>query len=174
MNRDVTRGLDEGSSLEFIFVCSDLVFERIVSSARTSIDDVLHKDADKIVLLFERQNEVVFNSVLLVRRQALQIKVGNLVQICDFAQGTEKVISTHGSLTLEECEPEDLSVLSLQMLAHLLAQVVVHNVLEIDLIEIVGPGVEDGEAFVFNFLFAVLKNIIAQKFKICLVRQDGV
>lgn len=64
--------------------------------------------------------------------------------------------------------------LSIQSTANLGCQVVVNNVLEINLVKIVCPRVQDREAFMLNSLSAVLFNIFSHKFEASLVSGDGV
>lgn len=60
------------------------------------------------------------------------------------------------------------------MLADLGAQIVVHNIFKVDLVEIVGPWVEDGEALVLDFLVAVLHDVLLDELEVSFVGRDGV
>ena len=51
---------------------------------------------------------------MLVFRKVGGIEAGNLVKIGDFIKCIEEVVCTHSCLTLEEGQPEDLSVFSLK------------------------------------------------------------
>ena len=55
------------------------------------------------------------------------------------------------------------------MRADLFCEVVVHDVLEVDLVKVVGPGVKHGKAFMFNALGAVLLNVLFNERKFSLV-----
>lgn len=46
-------------------------------------------------------------------------------------------------MTFEESKPEYLSVLSAKFVTNLLGKIVVHDILEIDLVEIIGPWVQN-------------------------------
>ena len=48
-------------------------------------------------------------------------------------------------------------------------QIIVHNVLEVNLIEIVGPWMEHRETLMLNSLLAELCNIVFQELKVCFV-----
>jgi hypothetical protein len=83
--------------------------------------------------------------------------VGNL------SEGSKEVISRDSRLTLEETKPEDLSVLNTEVCAYLFGQVIVHNILEVNFVEIVSPWVEHREAFVLNALLSVLRDVISDE-----------
>jgi len=48
-------------------------------------------------------------------------------------------------------------------------QIIIHDVFEVNLIEIIGPWVEHREAFMLDSLLAELRNIVFQEFKVCFV-----
>ena len=77
-------------------------------------------------------------------------------------------------MTLEEREPENLGILGAEVVTYLLSQVVIHDVFKIDLIKIVGPRVEDGEAFVLDSLSAVLHDIITDEGKLSFIGRNWV
>jgi hypothetical protein len=58
--------------------------------------------------------------------------------------------------------------------ANAASQVVVHDVFEIDLVEIVGPGVEHAEALVLDALGAVFDDVLLEELEVGLVGGDGV
>jgi len=67
-----------------------------------------------------------------------------------------------------------LRALGLQILAHFSGQVVIHDVLEVDLVEVVSPWVQHGEALVLNFLRAVLLDVLLEELELGFVGVDGV
>ena len=62
----------------------------------------------------------------------------------------------------------------LELVADLIGQVVVHDVLEVDLVEIVGPRVEHGEALILDTLGAVLLDVFLEELEVSLVSVDWV
>ena len=48
-------------------------------------------------------------------------------------------------------------------------QIIVHDVLEVNLIEIVGPWMEHRETLMLNSLLAELCNIVFQELEVCFV-----
>ena len=97
-----------------------------------------------------------------------------LVDVGELAEGSKEIISRNGCLTLEEGEPEDLSVLSSQVIAYFLSQIVVHNILEVYLIQVVSPWMQNGEAFVLDALITVLLDIGLEEVKTGLISVDRV
>ena len=90
-------------------------------------------------------------------------ELGHFVKVRQLAQCAEEVVSRHRCLALEETEPEDLGVLNPEVFANLSRKVVIHDVLEVHLVQIVSPRVEDGEALMVDALSAVLHDIIADE-----------
>ena len=62
-----------------------------------------------------------------------------------------------------------MGILSAEMLAHLRGEVVIHDIFEIDLVEIVGPWVKNREALVLDPLCAILHNVVPDELKVSLV-----
>ena len=54
------------------------------------------------------------------------------------------------------------------------SKIIVHDVLEVNFIEIVGPWMEHREALMLDTLAAELADIVPQELKVCLVGRDGV
>lgn len=79
------------------------------------------------------------------------------------AQCTEKVVCRHRCLTLEKTEPENLGILNPEVFANLSRKIVIHDVLEINLVQIVSPRVEDGEALMVDALSTILQDIITDE-----------
>ena len=67
-----------------------------------------------------------------------------------------------------------MGVLSAQDGAHFAGQIVVHDILEVNFVEIVGPWVQHGEALVLYALSAVLLDVLLQELELCLVSVHGV
>lgn len=62
-----------------------------------------------------------------------------------------------------------MRVLSPEIGANFWGQIVVHDVLEIDFVKIVSPGVEHREALVLDALVAVLLDVGLDEFKVGLI-----
>ena len=152
----------------------DLVLERVVTDARASIDDLLDENSDLFGVFRQAENEVAGDGSSLVGGQVHLVELGNLVQVGQLTEGAKEVIGGNGGLALEEGEPEDLGVLGAEELAHLSSQVVVHDVLEVNFVEIVGPWVQHGEALVLYALSAVLLDVFLEELEVGLVSVDGV
>lgn len=56
-----------------------------------------------------------------------------------------------------------MSVLGAEVLADLGSEVIVHDVLEVDLVKIVSPWVQHGEALVLDALGAILEDVVADE-----------
>ena len=57
----------------------------------------------------------------------------------------------------EECEPEDLSILGgSQLFTNPFRQIIVHDVSEVDLVDIIGLAVLDGQALGLDLLGTIL------------------
>ena len=67
----------------------------------------------------------------------------NLVEVGELTKCSKEVVSGDSSLTFEESKPEYLSVLGAKFITNFLGKIVVHDVLEIDLVEIIGPWVQN-------------------------------
>ena len=133
----------DGVSAEISLVNFYLVLESVVTDTATSIDNVLNHGLNAIAVLVEAEHEVTGDGGLLVGGQVLVIVVRNLVHVGQLTEGTKEVISRNSSLTFEESEPKDLSALSFEDAANFGGQVVVHDVFEVDLVQIVSPWVQD-------------------------------
>lgn len=86
-----------------------------------------------------------------------------------FTESTEKVISGNCSLALEEAQPEDLGVLNTEVFTDLFRQIIVHDVLEVHLVEVVSPWVQDREARMIDALCSVLNNVVANKIEVSFI-----
>ena len=62
----------------------------------------------------------------------------------------------------------------LELAADLIGQVVVHDVLEVDLVEIVGPWVKHGEALILDALGAVLLDVFLEELEVSFISVDRV
>lgn len=99
-------------------------------------------------------------------------KVTDLSELSD---SFVELISRARKLRLEEGKPEQLGVLACsEMLDHFALQVVVHNVLHVDGVEIVGPRVEDLEALVLDSLVSVSFNVVVEELEGGLVGLDWI
>ena len=125
-------------------------------------------------IYIEAEDEVAGDGGILVGGKVRIVELRDFVEVSQLTEGSKEVISGHGSLTLKEGEPEDLSTLGRQALAYLLGQIVVHDVFEVDFVEVVGPWVKHREALVLYALSAVLLDVFLQEFKLGLVSVDWV
>ena len=157
-----------------IRVSLDLVLESVVTDTISSIDNILNKRLDLIGVFGQTEDKVAGNGRTLVVGKVLVIEVRNLVQVAEFAEGAKEVISRDGGLALEAGEPEDLGILGSQMLAHFAGQIVVHDVLEIDFVQIIGPWVQHGEALVLDALDTVLLDVLLEEFESRFISGDRV
>lgn len=172
-----TRGqlLDQiALGVERFRVSFHLILQRIVTVAGASVDHLLDEYADLLAVLRQAEDEVAGDGSLLVGGLVHLEELGDLVHVGELSKGAEEVIGRDGGLALEEGEPEDLRVLSLEIFANLAGQVVVHDVLEIDLVEVVGPGVQHGEALVLDALLTVLLDVLLDELEVRLIGVHGV
>jgi len=94
--------------------------------------------------------------------------------VANLTEGAEEVIGTHSSLALEEREPEDLSVNGFKRRTNFTGQIIVHDVFEIDFVEVIGPWMKHSKALVLDALLAVLQDVFLEELKVCFVSVDGV
>ena len=169
------KGLDlVRSGIELSVVALDLVLKRVVTDTRAGVNNLLDENCDFLGVISQAEDVVAGDSGSLVGRKVLLIELGNLVHVRELAEGTKEVISRDSCLTLEESEPEDLGVLGTKLSAHLCGQVVVHDVLEVDFVEIVSPWVQHGEALMLYALSTVLLDVFLEELKVGLIGVDGV
>lgn len=160
--------------VEFTLVDLNLILEGVVTDRGASIGNLLDHSGDLSRVLSEAEDEVASNGGILVRGHVLIVELRDLVHVSELTEGTEEVIGGDGGLALEESEPEDLGALGLEMSANPLGQIIVHDVLEVDLVKIVGPGVEHGEALVLYALGAVLLDVLLKELEVSLIGVDWV
>ena len=122
-----------------ILVSLNLVTESVIAKSESSIDHLLDKNSDLILVLFQRDHVVSIYSDLLVLREVGIIELWDLVEAGNFSESSKEVISCNSCLAVEESKPENLSVLGLKVAHDFLSQVVVHDVFEINLVKIIGP-----------------------------------
>lgn len=139
-----------------------------------SIHHLLNKSHDFVGVLVERDHVVGLLGGILVEDEVGVVVGGDLVEASHLSESAEEVISSDGSLTVEEGEPEDLGILGLQSGHNLLAQVIIHNIFEIDFVEVVGPWVEHAEALVLDALGPVLEDVVLDELEGGLVSGDWV
>lgn len=161
-------------NIELTLVDLDLVLEGVVTDAATGISNLLDNLSDLGTVVGKAEDEVAGDGGILVGGKILLIELRDLVDVAELTEGTEEVIGRDGQLALEESKPEDLSALGLELLADLVGEVIVHDIFEVDLIEIVGPRVEHGEALVLDALLAVLLDIFLEELEVSLIGVDRV
>ena len=120
------------------------------------------------------ENVVVLGGILLVGGNVLLVVLAALAVLPEFAEGLEEVVGADGGLALEVGEPKDTRVEGGQLLADLVVDVVVDDVLEVDLVEVVGPRVQHREALVLDVLGAVLLDVLLDEVELGFVRADRV
>ena len=67
-----------------------------------------------------------------------------------------------------------MGILGAEVVTYFLGQVVVHDVFEIDLVEIVSPWVKDREALVLDSLGAILHDVVTDEVKLGFISRDWV
>lgn len=137
-----------------------MITASIVTVSLPSVNNLLDKLNDLLCVCGYRKHKVAVNCSSLVGRQTCSIELWDLVNVGNLSKGSKEVISRDSRLTLEETKPEDLSVLNTEVCAYLFSQVIVHNILEVNFVEIVCPWVEHREALVLNALLSVLRDVI--------------
>ncbi len=164
----------EALKAEISLVDFDLILERVVTDTATSINYLLHDSLNLLAMVIETEHEVAGDGSVLVRGQVLVIELRDLVEISQLAEGAEEVIGGDGGLAFEECEPENLGTLSLEDVANFGGQIIVHDVLKVNLVQVVGPWVEHGEALVLYALSTILHNVGLEEFEVSFVGVDWV
>lgn len=86
-----------------------------------------------------------------------------------FAKSLEEIVSGDGGLALEVREPEDTGMEGAEAANHLVGDVVVDDVFEINLVQVVSPGVQHGEALVLNSLNTILLDVLSDEFEVGLI-----
>jgi len=146
-------------------VSLDLVTEGIVTKREAGINHLLDKSDDLLTVLVQRDHVVSADCGLLVGWEVGIIELWDLVKAGNLTESSKEVISSDCSLTVEEGEPEDLSVLGLKAGHDLISQVVVHDVFEINFVEVISPWVENAEAFMLDALGSILDDILFDEFE---------
>ena len=67
-----------------------------------------------------------------------------------------------------------MGVLSSKVLTYMWCEIVIHDVFEVNLIEIVSPWMKHREALMLDALLAELRDIVFQEFKVSLVGRDWI
>lgn len=125
-------------------------------------------------MLLKGKDEVTLLSISLKFRELGEVEVGYAVDHADFTKGSEEIISSDSGLALEPREPKSLCGGIVQVLAHFAGKIIVDNVLEVNLVKIICPGVEHGEALMLDALGAVLHDILLDKGEVGFVSAHGV
>ena len=84
---------DQIASCEGFCVGFDLVSEGVEANSLGSISDLLDKHGDLLSVLGNGEHEIVLNRGLLVGRQLGVVELTNLVDLAEFTNSTEEVIS---------------------------------------------------------------------------------
>lgn len=122
----------------------------------------------------DRENVVIFGGSLLVSRKVSFVLATALGNFPCFTKGLEEIVSGDRSLALEVGEPEDAGMEGAEATNHLVGDVVVDDVFEINLVQVVSPGVKHGEALVLDALNTVLFDVLSDEFEVGLVGADRV
>ena len=161
-------------NIELTLVNFNLVLEGVVTDTGAGISDLLHNLRDLRAVALQAEHEIAGDCSILVGGQVLVVELRDLVHVAQLAEGTEEVIGRDGHLALEERKPENLCALGLEGLADLVGEIIIHNVLEVDLVEIISPWVQHGEALVLDALLAVLLDVFLEELEVSLVSVDWV
>lgn len=130
---------------------------------------------DNLGVIVNADDVIVLNHKVLPLAHVLCSVGLNLVNFCQLSEILNELISSACFLRLEKAEPEDLGVdTRAQLLADLFGQIVVHDVLEIDRVELVGPWVQNLEALMVHILGSESLNILLDELKVSLVGLDGI
>ena len=89
----------------------------------------------------------------------------NLIHNAKVTDRTYELVSRGCKLSLKEREPENACLSAFQSFAYVMSLILVNYILEIDLVKIVCPGVQNLEAFIFHILCAVSLDVSFDKFK---------
>lgn len=160
---------DKFGTGETVVIQLNLVSCSVVAINVAGIDNLLNALLDFLSVYCNGNHKVAVNCGLLIGRKGGRVELRHFVHVGEFSQSTEEVVSRDGSLTFEEAQPKYLGVLNSKVLADLLSEIIIHDVLEVDLVQVVGPRVQHGEALVVNALSAVLHDVISDKLKVGLV-----
>jgi len=168
-------GVEVVGSFEFSLVELDLMLEHGVTSLVQSIGKQIVNDLRHQLSIFLDGNHLVvlLHNLHEIRVLLLPVTL-YLVHLAHLSDSLEELISGTSLLWLEEREPEDLGHGVGEGLADILRQVIVNDVLEVHVIEFVGPGVEDLEALVVHLLTPESEDVFLDKLEVSLVSLDGV
>ena len=98
----------------------------------------------------------------------------DLVDLAHLSDGLEEFISRARLLWLEEGEPENLGIQTPKSCTDFFCQGVVDNVLEVNGVKLIGPGMKDLEALVVHVLESESLNVLLDELKASLIRLDWV
>lgn len=98
----------------------------------------------------------------------------DLVDLAHLSDSLEEFISRARLLWLEEGEPENLGIQTPKSCTDIFCQGVVDNVLEVNGVKLIGPGMKDLEALVVHVLESESLNVLLDELKASLIRLDWV
>lgn len=111
-------------------------------------------------VLGKGHGEVVAEHEQFVARLVSRIEMLlDLVHYAVLAEGANELVGGCRKLSLEEGKPKDACLLRLKSFADRLSLILVDHVFEVDLVKIVGPGVQHLEALILHVLLSVSVNI---------------
>ena len=138
------------------------VIERVATS-------IPNKLLNLSAILADGEDKVVLGGANLEGGKALSEFGALLAELPGFLQRLEEVVSGDGGLALEVGKPENARMDGGKRVNNLTVDVVVDDVLEINLVEVVGPGVEHLEALVLDPLNAILLNVLLDELELGLI-----
>ena len=98
----------------------------------------------------------------------------DLVDLAHLSDSLEEFISRARLLWLEEGEPENLGIQTPKSCTDIFCQGVVDNVLEVNGVKLIGPGMKDLEALVVHVLESESLNVLFNEFEVSLIRLNGI
>lgn len=166
----------EHSSLELGLVEAQLMLERAVAILIEGLLGKLFNDInDGVGIAVNADHVVLLHHDLMVQSLVLGEVILSLVDLAELAERLKEFVSSASLLGLEERQPEDLSVnAGSELVLNIVRQAVVDDVLEVDGVELVGPGMKNLEALVIHILLSESFDILLDELKVSLVGLDGV
>jgi hypothetical protein len=126
------------------------------------------------MVLLQTHLEVSLDHETLVLRVLRLEDFGGETHLAQLSDGVDELIRGAGKLGFEEGEPEDSGLMGRGKLADGSDLVFADDVLEVNGIQVVGPGMEDAEAVVLHVLPSELLDVCLEELEGGLVSLQGV
>ena len=157
---------------------SSVSFKLVSQSVKTSInscrDNIIDDTFYLRSIIGQWDNKVVRLGDMLILLEISLIKLTNSVDLTHFRNSSEEIICGNRGLAFEKWEPKTLRISVFESFYHLLSNVVVYDVLEINKIKVVGPGMKNTETLMFDSLNSVLLNVFLYELVGCFISRDWV